>query len=376
MTYGFDSIKINSESPTNEMVYNSILNSYKNENVSSNYQNIIEKVLSSYTKKLNNEVLAEDDFILTDHELNEFKTQEEKNIIRYVVYRYKYNIYPIIKKVSDYPPNLQIELSSICNLRCVMCYQADKTFSGKSNGFMGYMKFDLFKKIIDEVEGNIDGLTFASRGEPTLIKDFDKYLKYCEGKFLGLKINTNVTLFNEKLINTLLSSDIQTLVLSIDESNKENYEKIRVNAKFDKIMKNLEMLKEIREKNYKNSKLKVRISGVKINKDQNIEEINKFYKDFADEIALVNYTPWESSYENEVNQISDPCSDLFRRMFIWWDGKANPCDYDYKSLLSKWDAKFLTVNEIWNSNYYNEIRFKHLNNMRDEIEPCKRCIAT
>ncbi len=376
MTYGFDSIKINSESPTNEMVYNSILNSYKNENVSSNYQNIIEKVLSSYTKKLNNEVLAEDDFILTDHELNEFKTQEEKNIIRYVVYRYKYNIYPIIKKVSDYPPNLQIELSSICNLRCVMCYQADKTFSGKSNGFMGYMKFDLFKKIIDEVEGNIDGLTFASRGEPTLIKDFDKYLKYCEGKFLGLKINTNVTLFNEKLINTLLSSDIQTLVLSIDESNKENYEKIRVNAKFDKIMKNLEMLKEIREKNYKNSKLKVRISGVKINKDQNIEEINKFYKDFADEIALVNYTPWESSYENEVNQISDPCSDLFRRMFIWWDGKANPCDYDYKSLLSKWDAKFLTVNEIWNSDYYNEIRFKHLNNMRDEIEPCKRCIAT
>ncbi len=376
MTYGFDSIKINSESPTNEMVYNSILNSYKNENVSSNYQDIIEKVLSSYSKKLNNEVLAEDDFILTDHELNEFKTQEEKNIIRYVVYRYKYNIYPIIKKVSDYPPNLQIELSSICNLRCVMCYQADKTFSGKSNGFMGYMKFDLFKKIIDEVEGNIDGITFASRGEPTLIKDFDKYLKYCEGKFLGLKINTNVTLFNEKLINTLLSSDIQTLVLSIDESNKENYEKIRVNAKFDKIMKNLEMLKEIREKNYKNSKLKVRISGVKINKDQNIEEINKFYKDFADEIALVNYTPWESSYENEVNQISDPCSDLFRRMFIWWDGKANPCDYDYKSLLSKWDAKFLTVNEIWNSNYYNEIRFKHLNNMRDEIEPCKRCIAT
>ena len=376
MTYGFDSIKINSESPTNEMVYNSILNSYKNENVSSNYQDIIEKVLSSYSKKLNNEVLAEDDFILTDHELNEFKTQEEKNIIRYVVYRYKYNIYPIIKKVSDYPPNLQIELSSICNLRCVMCYQADKTFSGKSNGFMGYMKFDLFKKIIDEVEGNIDGITFASRGEPTLIKDFDKYLKYCEGKFLGLKINTNVTLFNEKLINTLLSSDIQTLVLSIDESNKENYEKIRVNAKFDKIMKNLEMLKEIREKNYKNSKLKVRISGVKINKDQNIEEINKFYKDFADEIALVNYTPWESSYENEVNQISDPCSDLFRRMFIWWDGKANPCDYDYKSLLSKWDAKFLTVNEIWNSNYYNEIRFKPLNNMRDEIEPCKRCIAT
>ena len=51
-----------------------------------------------------------------------------------------------------------------------------------------------------------------------------------------------------KKINMLLSSDLETLVLSIDEKNKENYEKIRVNAKFDKIMKNLELLKNIREK--------------------------------------------------------------------------------------------------------------------------------
>ena len=37
-------------------------------------------------------------------------------------------------------------------------------------------------------------------------------------------------------------------MLSIDEKNKENYEKIRVNAKFEKIMRNLDLLKSIREK--------------------------------------------------------------------------------------------------------------------------------
>ena len=105
----------------------------------------------------------------------------------------------------------------------------------------------------------------------------------------------------KKKINLLLSSDLQTLVLSIDEKNKENYEKIRVNAKFEKIMQNLELLKTSEKKN-KNSKIKIRISGVKIYFDQSVDEMNQFYKEY-DEIALVDYSPWESAYDNEVNNI-------------------------------------------------------------------------
>ena len=45
----------------------------------------------------------------------------------------------------------------------------------------------------------------------------------------------------------------------------------------------------------------IRISGVKINTEQNVEEMNQFYKEFADEIVLVDYDPWESAYENKIN---------------------------------------------------------------------------
>tara|TARA_E500000075_G_C6887447_1_gene267751 strand:- start:35 stop:808 length:774 start_codon:yes stop_codon:yes gene_type:complete len=257
-----------------------------------------------------------------------------------------------------------------------MCYQSDKSFSSKSAGFMGFMKLDLLKKVIDEIEGNIEAVTFASRGEPSLHSQLNEFLKYCEGKFLALKLNTNATLLDEKKIHSYLSSDLQTLVLSIDEKNKENYEKIRVNAKFEKIMKNLDLLKNIREKKYKNSKVKIRISGVKINTDQNIEEMNQFYKEFADEIILVNYAPWESAYDNEINDITTECSELYRRMFVWQDGKVNPCDYDYKSLLSKWNANDHSIKSIWNSAYYNEIRNIHRLKERKKIEPCNRCIKT
>ena len=366
-----------SSSTIDKNIYDLIKSSFDNKNnLSLKDKAIVSIILKSYQKKLNNLSLSETEFVLTKNEINEFLSLEKKNILRYVIYRYKYIQYPKLKILEEYPPNIQIEPTSQCNLRCIMCYQSDKSFSSKSAGFMGYMKLDLLKKVIDEIEGKIEAVTFASRGEPTLHNELDEFLKYCDGKFLGLKLNTNATLLNEKKINTLLSSDLQSLVLSIDEKNKENYEKIRVNAKFEKIMKNLDLLKNIREKNYKNSKLKIRISGVKINTDQNIEDMNKFYSEFADEIVLVDYDPWESAYDNDINNIDDECSELYRRLFVWHDGKVNPCDYDYKSMLSKWNANKDSIKSIWNSDYYNNIRNLHKSKERNKIEPCKRCVST
>tara|TARA_Y100000389_G_C17427078_1_gene500216 strand:+ start:598 stop:1800 length:1203 start_codon:yes stop_codon:yes gene_type:complete len=334
---------------------------------------IIETVLKSYEKTYKGVYLGESEFILKLHEIDEFFNLEEKDVIRYIIYRYKYNKFPLLKTLDNYPPCIQIEPTSVCNLRCIMCYQSDKTFSGKSNGFMGFMKFDLFKKIIDEIEGKIEAVTFASRGEPTLHPDLDKFLDYCKDKFLALKLNTNATLLNEKKIHSLLSSDLQQLVLSIDEKNKENYEKIRVNAKFEVIMKNLKMLKEIREKHYKKSKLRIRISGVKVNTNQSVDGHNEFYKEFADEVILVDYGPWESAYDEPVNDIKEPCSELYKMMYVWYDGKVNPCDYDYKSQLARENVKNNTIKSIWNSDYYSKLRDLHMSNQRNQLEPCKRC---
>ena len=102
--------------------------------------------------------------------------------------------------------------------------------------------------------------------------------------------------------------------------------------------------------------------------------MNDQWKKFADIVAFTNYIPWESSYENDINDISNPCRELWTRTFVWNDGKVNPCDFDYKSILSKWNVKFSTVKEIWNSKEYNYLREFHINKLRSQIEPCKRCI--
>ena len=99
----------------------------------------------------------------------------------------------------------------------------------------------------------------------------------------------------------------------------------------------------------------------------------KLWSGLVDQIAFVDYNPWENTYKQPANDITEPCSDLWRRMFIWWDGKINPCDVDYKSELSVGNIKNSRVEDLWNSNEYTNLRSKHIKKNRSKLSPCKGC---
>jgi radical SAM protein with 4Fe4S-binding SPASM domain len=239
------------------------------------------------------------------------------------------------------------------------------------------MDLNLYKNIIDQIEGRVEAVTLASRGEPLLNKDFIKMLEYSSGKFLGFKINTNASLLSEKLSHAILSNlDVGTIVFSIDAADKALYEKIRVNGDFEKVMRNISMFKEIKEKYYKTSKIVTRVSGVKLNDDQDIHEMEKIWLQYVDQTGFTNYTPWQSSYENSANDITSPCTELWRRMFVWQDGIVNPCDYDYKSTLSVGEATETKISNLWNSDKYKELRNSHLELKRESKSPCNQCPMT
>jgi radical SAM protein with 4Fe4S-binding SPASM domain len=101
----------------------------------------------------------------------------------------------------------------------------------------------------------------------------------------------------------------------------------------------------------------------------------KLWGDLVDQVAFVDYNPWENVYESKRNQIKKPCSDLWRRMFIWWDGKVNPCDTDYKSLLSPGKFGDLDIKNLWNSDSYNKLRKNHINQLREKLHPCSNCVV-
>lgn len=332
-----------------------------------------DKIINSLTQfgKLNFNINKHLEIYINNHKNNILK------IFRYIVFRYKF-LESGKKKINlGYPPYLLVEPVSTCNLRCPFCFQTDKTFTKKP--YMGVMDFDLFKKIIDEAEEiGIGAITLASRGEPTLHKEFDKMLDYIGEKenIFEIKINTNATFLSEKFCHSIFRNKVTQVVISADHYQKEEYERLRKNSNFEKILKNVDRLFEIRKK-YKDQITEIRVSGIDNDKDLNREKFRNFWIKRSDHVtASFPLERWDTYNNNKNEDINDPCENLWDRMYIWFDGKVNPCDADYKSFLSFGNINESSIKKIWNNQIIESLRNKHLNNQRCKVNPCDRCGAT
>ena len=314
-------------------------------------------------------------FSITPFVADEMHLLSDDEIPYYLYHRFRYDQFPLRRELDDYPPYLQIEPSSICNYRCLFCYQTDASFSNNKSKHMGSMSIDLFKKIVDEAEGNIEFISLASRGEPLVCKDFSGMIEYSIGKFLNLKINTNASLITEKHCHALLCGGARTVVFSADAAEEPLYSQLRVNGKLNRVLRNIEMFQKIREIQYSKTKIISRVSGVLVDETQNMRAMQKLWGGLVDQISFVKYNPWENVYEALLSRVDEPCSDLWRRMFIWFDGTVNPCDTDYKSQLSVGNLNGSSISKYWKGNEYQTLRNKHEQGKRKSVGPCNRCVV-
>ncbi|MFM8878804.1 MAG: radical SAM/SPASM domain-containing protein [Verrucomicrobiota bacterium] len=319
---------------------------------------------------------GESTFWLRPHVLDEIERISDPDLGRYLFHRYRYDVFPVTKEVDGFPPCVQIEPTSICNFRCVFCFQTDSLLTKPSEGHMGQIPLSRFKRIVDELEGNVEFVTLASRGEPLLTKGIESMLAYASGKFLGLKVNTNATFLSEKMTHAILQAEPNTLVFSADAADPVTYPQLRVNGNFGKVMGNIRRFMEIKEREYPDSRTITRVSGVAFDRErQDHVAIESFWSEFVDQVAFVDYNPWENTYDNAANGVDEACSDLWRRTFVWWDGRMNPCDVDYRSFLSPGNIDEFSVADLWAGPGYSLLRRQHLALERQGITPCRGCVT-
>jgi len=319
--------------------------------------------------------LKKGDFSLIGDQESFFLNSHNTSIwIPYLIYRWKFKEYPKRKIVAEFPVYLRVEPTSSCNLRCIMCFQVDKSFSSNKQ-FLGRMDFSLFKEIITQAhEGGTKAITLASRGEPTIHPQLADMLKFCSGKFFEIKLNTNATLLNEKLIHKIFEADISDIVFSVDSFTKSEYESIRIKGNFDKVLKNIIKVHEIREQFYPNSKMATRISGVQLSTQQNTEGFKKFWGKICDHVVIKScFERWDTYNNPTIPGELPPCSELWTGLYVWYDGKCNPCDTDYKSNLNIGSLANNNLKDIWHGEAFKDLRKKHLNKKRNKIIPCDRC---
>ena len=347
---------------------------------------IFEEILKKYPDQYGSEFLnylkdnKEFNFPINKHVelyINKHLNDLEK-IFKYAVFRYKFHKCGKEKINLGYPPYLLVEPVSTCNLRCPFCFQSDKSFTKKP--YMGVMDFELYKKIIDEAdELGVGAVTIASRGEPTLHKKLDKMIEYVANKknIFEFKLNSNATFLSEKICHAIFKNNVNQVVISGDHYVKEHYERLRLNSNFEDVVKRVDMLFNIRKEFYPDSTTEIRISGIDNERTLDREKFRDFWIKRSDHVTASYPLERWNTYENKEDpKINDPCEFLWDRMYIWFDGKVNPCDADYKSYLSYGNFKEKTIKEIWNGEIIKKLREEHFENKRNKVNPCNKCGVT
>lgn len=152
--------------------------------------------------------------------------------------------------LAAYPKVFEFELSNKCNLECVMCngYFSSAIRSNREN--LPKLDNPYDDGFVEQLTEFIPYLTDAKflGGEPFLI---DIYYKIWEkiieiNPNIRVHITTNATILNARA-KALLNKLNCSIVVSIDSLNKDNYESIRKNASYEKVIENINYLDAYRK---------------------------------------------------------------------------------------------------------------------------------
>ena len=278
---------------------------------------------------------------------------------------------PRTRTVRDYPPQVDLELSSVCNLKCPMCFTLNDAF--KSGVQPALMEFGLFTKVIDEIAGRVHKIHLSLRGEPTLNQDFIKCVAYAKRKGIGeVSTVTNGSRLDLDFFIAAAKAGMDRFSISIDGLEAE-YNRIRAPLAFRDILQNI---RQIHDYKMRHGMIKpvIKVQAVWPSIRANPTE---FYRTLAPYVDLVSFNPladWRHTDSNIEYEENFSCSTLYQRLVVGADGRIIMCINDEYGEVLLGDAQTQTIYEVWHSSQMAKIRQLHAEGQWGELGPCKRCL--
>lgn len=294
----------------------------------------------------------------------------------YGKYRQKWSEWPRKQFVGEYPLNVDLELSTLCNLQCSMCYTIRDEFREKVP--KKFMEFSLFKKVIDEIKGKVPAVRLSLRGESTLHPDFIKCIKYAKTAGINeVSTLTNGSKLTEVFFEKMLLAGIDWITISIDGIN-ETYENIRKPLKFSDVLEKVKGIKKIKEK-YEINKPVIKIQSIWPAIRENHQEYYNIFEPYVDLIAfnpLIDYDVNVDQFPIEYVE-NFVCPQIYQRMIISSNGLVMPCCVETTGNFIMGNANEQSVYDIWHGDKYRLFRevFKNQDGFMKFAE-CKKCLLT
>ena len=293
---------------------------------------------------------------------------------KYWEYRKNWEDYPKKMITPDFPLCLDIETTNVCNLDCIMC---PRTVLIARNEYskLGFMHFDVYRKIIDEGEKyNLPSVKLQYLGEPLAHPDIAKQIKYAkDAGIVDVMFNTNATLLTEKKSHEILEAGIDALFFSFDSMDRDTYNKIRLGASYDKVLKNIHRFIEIKNK-YGYEKVHTRVSMTVMKPDiESIEQFQKYWLKYVDAAGFGIYNDVVGTLKDSPYVSNFVCAQPFQRMFIMWDGVSTPCCADDNRHYIYGNINKSSIYDVWHGTAAEKMRKMQIEGKYNKISLCKNC---
>jgi radical SAM protein with 4Fe4S-binding SPASM domain len=293
-------------------------------------------------------------------------------------------------KLWGKPFAISVEPTTSCNLGCPECPSGLKQFSRPT----GKLSLENNLLILNQLKGKLQHINYYFQGEPFIHGQFLDLVKQAKEHNIYVSTSTNAHFITTENAKEIMESGLDQLIISLDGTTQETYEKYRVHGKLEKVLESCRMLVEAKKRAGKGPQLVFQFLVVAPNEHQ-IENILQLAKEMQiDEVRfktaqLYDYEngndlmPKNEKYSRYVldkngkfklkYSITNKCWRMWSSCVFTWDLRVVPCcfDKDASYVLGNLNAS-TSFESIWRGKKYQDFR-KQLFSDRTKIAICTNC---
>ncbi len=276
--------------------------------------------------------------------------------------------------VGNYPLQLDIELNTDCNYKCIMCIQSIKTPRAYQIPF-----FIVQMLLLDGAKNGLESIKLNYRGEPLLYKRFEDVIRLARMLGIYVHFNTNGSLLTRDIAQLLIDTEVNKVIFSVDSSIPRIYNTIRRGGSFSNVFHNIKTLARLKRK-IESILPRIRIQAVK--QEYNKKEIesrvyDKLWKNSAEEVA------WEEELDlldnsQDYTILSDwHCAQPWQRLIVLANGQVLPCcggiDYKDDIVYAVGNLNNEKIQDIWLGLPMEALRKHHREGSTHLVQMCRKC---
>jgi MoaA/NifB/PqqE/SkfB family radical SAM enzyme len=170
--------------------------------------------------------------------------------------------------VAERPPVcLYLEVTNRCNLLCTTCPRTYEELEPPAD-----MDWELFTSIVNQAP-DLARAVLHGVGEPMLVANLPKMVRYLKDRGVHVLFNTNGTVLSERNGRALIDAGLDELRVSLDASNRASFKAIRGRDYFNRIIRNVRAFRELQEREgHAKPQVSVWLTGLK----ETVEELPAF----------------------------------------------------------------------------------------------------